>query len=65
MKTHSAIAPWRIVKANDKRLARLNLIRDLLSRLHYGGKKHKLVQPDPAIVFEFTPDSFDAGRLAP
>ena len=63
-RTHTAIAPWRIVKADDKRLARLNLIRDVLSRLHYAGKKNKLVQPDPNIAFEFTPDCIESRRLA-
>ena len=64
MRTHTAIAPWHIVHADNKRLARLNLIRDILSRLDYEGKKTKLVQPDPTIVFEFTPDCIDAKRLA-
>ncbi len=64
MRTHTAIAPWRIVRADDKRLARLNLIRDILSRLHYAGKKDDLVQPDPNIAFEFVPECIEAGRLA-
>ena len=64
LRTHTAIAPWRIVRADDKRLARLNLIRDMLSRLHYAGKKDERVRPDPAIAFEFTPDCIEAGRLA-
>ena len=64
LRTHTPIAPWHIVKANDKRLARLNLIRDILSRLHYAGKKHKLVHPDPEIAFEFTPDCITSQRLA-
>ena len=64
LRTHTAIAPWHIVHADDKRLARLNLIRDMLSRLHYEGKKTKLVQPDPAIAFAFTPDCIDSNRLA-
>jgi len=64
MRTHTATAPWRIVRADNKRLARLNLMRDILSRLHYGGRKDKLVRPDPDIVFEFSPDCIDAGRLA-
>jgi polyphosphate kinase 2 len=64
MRTHTAIAPWRIVRADDKRLARLNLIRDILSRLHYDGKKNKLVQPDANIAFEFTPDCIQSQRLA-
>jgi len=62
--THSEIAPWIIVRANDKRLTRLNLIRDILSRLHYAGKKAKLVQADRRIVFEFTPDCITSQRLA-
>ena len=64
LRTHTAVAPWRIVRADDKRLARLNLMRDILSRLHYAGKKNKLVQSDPDIAFEFTPDCIDSKRLA-
>ncbi len=64
LRTHTAIAPWHIVRADNKRLARLNLIRDILSRLHYGGKKHKLVQPDAEIAFEFAPDCIGSQRLA-
>jgi polyphosphate kinase 2 len=64
LRTHSAVAPWRIVRTNNKRLARLNLIRDILSRLHYAGKKNKLVQPDPEIAFEFSPDCIQSQRLA-
>ena len=64
LRTHTAVAPWHIVRADDKRLARLNLIRDVLSRLHYAGKKTKLVQPDTNIAFEFTPDCIASKRLA-
>ena len=64
LRTHTAVAPWRIVVADDKRLARLNLIRDVLSRLQYAGKKSKLVQPDTNIAFEFTPDCITSKRLA-
>ena len=61
---HSAFAPWHIVHADDKRLARLNLMRDVLSRLPYPGKKNKLVQPDANMAFEFTPECIAAKRLA-
>ena len=64
LRTHTAFAPWHIVHADDKRLARLNLMRDILSRLPYPGKKNKLVQPDANISFEFTPDCIAARRLA-
>jgi polyphosphate kinase 2 len=64
LRTHTPAAPWHIVRADDKRLARLNLIRDILSRLHYAGKKNKLVQPNRNVAFEFTPECIDAKRLA-
>ncbi|EKJ7676018.1 polyphosphate kinase 2, partial [Pseudomonas aeruginosa] len=64
MRTHTAAAPWSVVHADNKRLARLNLIRDILSRLHYAGKKHKVIAPDREIVFEFSQDCLDSGRLA-
>jgi polyphosphate kinase 2 (PPK2 family) len=64
LRTHTAVAPWHIVQANDKRLARLNLMRDILSQLDYGGKKERLTRPDPRIVFAFSPDCIEAGRLA-
>lgn len=52
------------VHTNDKRLAQLNLMRDILSRPHYAAKNKKLVQPDPSIAFEFTPDCLKSERLA-
>jgi polyphosphate kinase 2 len=63
-RTHTAVAPWHIVRADNKRLGRLNLMRDILWRLHYAGKKNKLVQPDPNIVFEFTSDCITDKRLS-
>jgi polyphosphate kinase len=59
LRTHTSIAPWNIVHAENKRLARLNIIRDMLSRLHYEDKDKALVQADKNIVFEFTPDFID------
>jgi polyphosphate kinase 2 len=64
LRTHTSLAPWRIVRADDKKLARLNLIRDILSRLDYCDKDETLVRPDPSIVFEFAPAALDAGLLA-
>ncbi len=61
--TSASIAPWHIVRTDVKHLARLNLMRDILSRLHYPGKDKLLVQPDRDIAFEFTPDCIDGRRL--
>ena len=33
LRTHSEIAPWRIIQGDDKRRARLNMMRDLLGRV--------------------------------
>ena len=63
--THAVAAPWHIVRTDSKRHARLNLMRDILSRLHYAGRSKKLVAPDRNIVFEFTPDCLATDRLAP
>ena len=59
LRTHTPFAPWHIVRADDKKRARLNLIRDMLSRLDYCDKDEKLARPDPELVFEFTPACID------
>ena len=64
-RTHSAVAPWTVVRANDKKRARLGLIMDLLSRLDYNDKDHALLCPDPEIVFSYTQQSVDSGAIAP
>jgi polyphosphate kinase 2 (PPK2 family) len=63
-RTHSAFAPWQIVLAADKKAARINLIRDLLNRLHYDGKDGRLTEPDAKVVFEFDEACLRDGRLA-
>ncbi|MBU6450615.1 MAG: polyphosphate kinase 2 [Cyanobacteria bacterium REEB67] len=51
-KTHTSFCPWIIVKANDKRRARLEAIRYLLNLLPYKGKNEANVNicHDPNIV---------------
>ena len=53
--THTPAAPWTLVRADDKRLARLNVIKDMLSRLHYMPKDERLVRADPRIVSTYDP----------
>jgi polyphosphate kinase 2 len=49
--TDTADAPWTVVKSDDKRRARLNCMRDFLSRLDYPDKDDELVaQRDSLIV---------------
>ncbi|MBI3675333.1 MAG: polyphosphate kinase 2 [Proteobacteria bacterium] len=55
-RTSHKLAPWRVVCADGKKTARLNLIRDLLDSFSYKGKKEKLVRPEREIVFSWSPD---------
>ncbi|MFC5067697.1 polyphosphate kinase 2 [Flaviflagellibacter deserti] len=49
--THATEAPWTIIRANDKKRARLETIRTVLSSLDYDGKDHKAVgKTDTKIV---------------
>jgi polyphosphate kinase 2 len=49
--THSKHAPWTIILGNDKRRARLNVIRSILHRLDYAGKDvARIGEIDPKIV---------------
>ena len=54
-KTHTSFSPWIIVKANDKKQARLESIRYALSMLEYGGKDNPstTLAPDPDIVVRY------------
>jgi polyphosphate kinase 2 len=48
---HSDTAPWTVVLANDKRRARLNLIRHVLDRVDYPGRDRTVVgKPDPLVL---------------
>ena len=53
-RTSHARAPWHIVRADVKKTARLEFLRDLLSGFDYKGKSNKLVKPDPEIVFPWS-----------
>ena len=51
-RTHSAFSPWIIVKANNKRTARLESMRYVLSQFDFTGKKkaRTTLLPDPNYV---------------
>ena len=49
--THTDHAPWTIVRSNDKRRARINAIRHVLSNIGYEGKDSKAIgKADPLIL---------------
>jgi polyphosphate kinase 2 (PPK2 family) len=52
-KTSSKDAPWIVVKANDKKVAHINMIQDLLSRISYPGKGKALLKANQEIAFKW------------
>ncbi len=54
-RTHTSFSPWVIVKANNKKRARLAAIRHVLSLFDYDGKEDAAIAltPDPNLVGRF------------
>ena len=54
-KTHTSYSPWMIIKTNDKKAARLEAIRHVLSHFNYDGKAtaKTLLNPDPNVVMRY------------
>lgn len=42
--THSQLSPWYVVRANNKKRARLEAMRFVLSKIEYAGKNHELLE---------------------
>ena len=63
-RTHTT-TPWTVVRADDKKLARLNVIKALLTRLDYADKDHDLTHPDPAVVFGYAETCIVNRMIAP
>ncbi len=63
-RTSSPLSPWIVVRADDKRSARLNVIRDLVSRLACPETERHLASPDLSVVFAYDKAHADAGLLA-
>jgi polyphosphate kinase 2 len=63
-RTHNRLTPWTIVRADDKRLARLNVIRDILGKVQYGRKDTTLLRCEPDALFGYEPSRRVTDRLA-
>ncbi|BDB29318.1 polyphosphate kinase [Cupriavidus sp. TA19] len=60
----SDIMPWNVVRADDKRVARLSVIKDLLTRLHYANKDEALIRPNPGVVFPYAEEHLLSRAIA-
>ncbi|NNE03588.1 MAG: polyphosphate kinase 2, partial [Eudoraea sp.] len=54
-KTHTTFSPWIIVRANNKKIARLESIRYVLSKFDYRTRKSRktTILPDPNVVLRY------------
>lgn len=62
--THSKHAPWTVIRANDKKRARLEAIRTVLGGITYDGKDTKAVgTTDPKIVADAASFRSHSGQI--
>jgi polyphosphate kinase 2 len=60
-RTDSAHAPWIVVRSNDKRRARLSLLKRLLSRLPYDGRDDGVVAGEDPLIIGSAGDMLERG----
>lgn len=57
--THTAHAPWTVVRSNDKRRARINAIRHFLNAMDYDGKDERNIGETDDLILGSGPDFFN------
>ncbi|MGK6317953.1 polyphosphate kinase 2 [Sphingomonas sp. DT-204] len=62
--THTPVAPWTCVLADDKKAARKAIIRHILRTAAPAKVAKKVAAPDPKLLFAFEPAAIEDGRLA-
>ena len=62
--THTQLAPWHVVRADDKKKARLAIIRHLLREVAPKKIAAKVDAPDPKLLFPFEASAIEDGRLS-
>ncbi|WP_309398191.1 polyphosphate kinase 2 [Cerasicoccus maritimus] len=63
--TDTADAPWTIVRSDDKKRARLNSIRYMLSKVPYAGKDEKLLKELNSRIVGAAKDIYETDERAP
>ncbi|MBN7775667.1 polyphosphate kinase 2 [Nitratireductor aquimarinus] len=58
-RTHSTHAPWTVVRANDKRRARLAVIRRILLAIAYDGRDLDAIGPEDQLIIGTGPGFLD------
>jgi polyphosphate kinase 2 len=50
LSSHTSIAPWTIIRSNDKKKARINVIKEILKKVDYPNKNEQLLNSDSNVV---------------
>jgi len=62
-RTHTTEAPWTIIHTDEKKAARLAILRHLLRVLAPKDIANDIKKPDPKVLYEFDVDALTDGRL--
>lgn len=65
LRTHTPLAPWFCVRADDKPVARKAIMKHVLNHFADPGIARTAKRPDPDILFPFEAAAITDGRLAP
>jgi polyphosphate kinase 2 (PPK2 family) len=63
-RSHTGFAPWTCVRSDDKKAARINVLRHLLHVLDAPKLAKTTPLPDPEVLFPFEETATTDGRLA-
>jgi polyphosphate kinase 2 len=63
--TNNPSAPWTVIQANNKKLAHINIIKDILNRFDYPKKNKKILKVDADIVIRWPAKSKKIPALEP
>lgn len=63
-KTNFLYAPWYVVHTDDKRTARINIMKHFLSQITYPGKQEEYLEYDPRVIFKYDPQYHEEGLIA-
>lgn len=64
-KTESPVAPWTIIRSDDKHRARLNAIRVFLHSIEYAEKDEEQIGPVDGLIVKSVPEYLRGYRMGP
>ena len=63
-RTHNPITPWHVVRADNKKTARLNVIRHLIAHVECPDRDLDIAKPDHEIIFPYHLEQISSERIS-